>query len=1312
MLKHVFVAAAAAAAFSVRADAPQKLELKQGDHIAYIGNALADRMTFESHLETYVAKMFPQLDLTFRNLGFAGDEVVLRMRSDEFGSPDEWLTRAKTDVLFAFFGFNESFRGEEGLAQFKGDYEKFVKETLAKNYSGRGAPRLVLFSPIAHEKINDPNLRDPARNNANLEKYTSVMAEVAKANGVMFVDLFHPSLELYQSAKRPLTFNGIHLTAEGNRQVAEVIFKAVFGTAAPALDAKLQAAVVEKNWTWRNRYRTVDGYNVYGGRSLLEFPKDGKGSEKIKNRDVMQQEMAVRDVMTANRDKRVWALAKGADLKVDDSNVPAVTKIRTNKPGPNADESHPYLGGEEAITKFTMPKGVKANLFASEEKFPELIKPVQMAWDTKGRLWVSAWRTYPERAPDDPVGDRIIILEDTDGDGKADKCTTFLDDLNCATGFQFYRDGILLMQAPDLWFVRDTNGDGKADWKERVLMGIDSADSHHTANSMCLDPGGATYLSDGVFHRTQVETDCGVVRNVNGCIFRYEPVAQKFERYVDYGFANPHGRVFDSWGNDFITDATGNANYFGPAFSGRLDYPDEHSGMEQWWQRPSRPCPGTAILSSRAWPAEFNGNYLNLNVISLQGVFRVKMTEEGSGIKGETLEHFVMSSDPNFRPVAANVGPDGAVYVSDWANTIIGHMQHHMRDPNRDHVHGRIYRFTYEGQPLLKPAKIDGQPVAKLLELLKEPEDNVRERAKIELGEHDSAVVAAAVDKWVRTLNASDKDFEHHMMEALWVKQWHNVVDAGLLKRMLASPDHHARFAATRVLCYWRDRVPDALDLLRKMAADDHPRVRLEAVRAASFFDGRDVPAAIDIAQSVLTKPTDYYLDYTYKETMRQLQKLSKEIALPSDPAVLRTVLDRMSESELNRAPSVEPVLLARIVRPKINADQRARAVTELAKIHQTDVAAELATVLGRIEERGGVPSSITDDLGKQIGALPADQVAKARAAYAALAGQSKSAGICRVAWAALIKADGNAATTWGSAKDDHAKKALAESLGAILDPGLRAGFQPMLFADLRDPQTPAAVRAAELRALPLMGPANAKENFTMISAHLQKGLERAAAAGAMMQLPRDSWDKAVAAPVAQSVLAWAKTVPASARTEQAFVETLQAGMEMAALLPPDQGTPLRKELRGLGVSTFVIKTVREQMRYDTQRIVVEAGKPFRVIFQNEDFMPHNLLVVEPGKRQAVAEAAMVMKPGELDKKGRAFVPKKDSEILAASKLLEAGQQEILEITAPRKAGDYEYVCTFPGHWMLMWGRLIVTKDVDAYIAAHPSADAAPPAAQ
>ena len=1073
---------------------------------------------------------------------------------------------------------------------------------------------------------------------------------------------------------------------------------------------------------WHSRYRTVDGYNVYGGRSALAYEPDKGGfisdreapAPRISNYKIMQEEMAVRDVMTANRDQKVWAAAQGRDFTVDDSNVPRIEKVETNHPGDLPDKMHTFLSGEEAIQHMKVPAGCKVNLFASEEQFPELIKPVQMAWDTKGRLWVAAWRSYPERTPSDAIGDSILIFEDTNGDGKADKCTHFIDNLNCPTGFQFYKDGILLMQAPNLWLVRDTNGDSKADSMERVLMGMDSADSHHTTNAMTLDPGGAVYLSDGVFHRTQVETTQGPVRNLDAAIYRFEPRTSKFETYISYGFANPHGKVFDYWGNDIVTDATGNANYFAPAFSGHLDYPVKHPEMKQFWERPSRPCPGTGMLSSRHFPEEFQGNFLNCNVISLQAIFRVGVSQEGSGLTGKTLENLVISDDPNFRPAFVNVGPDGAVYFSDWSNSIIGHMQHHLRDPNRDHTHGRIYRITYEGRPLLRQPKIDGEPIEKLLELLKTPEDGVRTLVKVELGKRDAAQVAAGAKKWADEVEHGPQDgsnlaaTEHHLMEALWVHQWVNVVDTDLLKRMLGSRVPEARAAAARVLCYWRDRVPDSLALFKKVAADENPRVRLEAVRAASFYRREQVKPATEIVYEALKQETDYYLEYCVQETLRQLQPSGKEIVWPEDPKAMTWLLDRMDNSKLAQAPSSEPVLFARIDRKGIDPLVRDRSIKQSAQRHNTDRVSEVILAFHRLDAKGAASAPVTDDLTKILlmSATPAD-LAKARPTLIDLTQKAQQPRTRSAAWAAIITADDNAETTWGAAGDANAKAALLDGIALLLDPNLRAKFQPVLVAALADANTAGSVRTAGLRALPLMGAPNAATNFGLLAKSLIEGRDRTVAARALMQLPRESWSKDQAGPIADAVLQWAKGVPTGQRTEQDFIETVQTGMEMASLLPQEEATRRRKELRSLGVKRQLraVKTVREGMRYDTPRLVVEPGKAFEILLENTDAMPHNLVVVKPGTREQVGTQAQTMPPTALDKEGRAYVPKNDN-ILAATKLLEPGQKERLKIQAPSEPGEYEYVCTFPGHWPVMWGKLIVTKDVDAVMQAAVEAPA------
>lgn len=864
------------------------LELHKGDQIAIVGSGFADRQQHHAWLETLIQKANPDLDLVVRNLGFTADEVNVHPRSDEVPTTEYFLgqkkgdlkvTVGKTDVVYksgtdfsanvilAYWGFNESFKGEAGLEDFKKALDEYLKNLLAADY-GKGHPRVVLISPMAHENLKDPtNYPDGSANNKNLALYTKAMEGVAKANNVQFVDLFTPSQELFAKSAERLTINGIHLTDEGDKELAPIQFKAIFGKDAPSTTdpslTKIREAVLEKNVQWHHRYRTVDQFNIYGQRSRIKYVG-------VDNATIMGEELAQRDVKVANRDQAILAAVKGQPFTVKDDNLPPVETTPPNRPEPI-----PYLGGAEALQYLTSPQGTKVEFIASEVEFPELVNPVQMNFDTKGRLWVSVWPTYPEATPTATNMDKLVVFDIDPKTGKFTKCTTFLDGLNCPTGFQFYKDGVLVMQSPDMWFVRDTNGDGKADWKERIVHGLDAADSHHETNSICYEPGGAVYFSDGVFHRTNVETLNGPVRNVNGAIYRYEPRTSRFERHVPYGFANPHGRVFDYWGNDIITDATGNANYFGPAFSGHLDS-GAHDKMQELWKRPSRPCPGTAILSSRHFPEDWQGDFLNTNVISFQGIFRAKITESGAGLKGETLEDLVktdVAKNPNFRPSGVAVAPDGSLYFMDWSQMLIGHLQHHLRDPNRDHQHGRIYRITYPSRPLLTPKKIAGESVENLLELLKEHEDNVRQRAKIELDTHDTKQVIAAVEKWEKALDKKDKDYEHNRLEALWVHQWHNVVNLGLLNDVLKSPEPRARAQAVRVLCYWRDRVPGAIDIVGKAMQDQAPRVRLEALRALSFFKGPDATKAIDFAK-VAFADKDYYMDYCFRETMKQLTSL------------------------------------------------------------------------------------------------------------------------------------------------------------------------------------------------------------------------------------------------------------------------------------------------------------------------------------------------------------------------------------------------------------------------------------------------------
>ncbi len=1293
------------------------ITLNLGARIAFIGNGLADRMQHAGALETLIHAKYPKHELVFRNLAVTGDEIVARARSKDFGTPDEWLSRTGTDVIFAFFGFNESFAGPAGLTKFKADLAAFLSATRSKNYGTHGVPHIVLFSPIANENLSDRNYAIPADNNRNLALYAAAMAEVARDRaGVTFIDLFAPSQKLYAEAAaqgRALTFNGLHLTATGDAALAPVIFKTLFGESAPVGNfTALQTAVTAKNQEWHARYRTMDGFNVYGDRSKLAY-ESAKDKPKLTNNQIMQEEMAQRDVLTANRDRQLWALARGETTPPEVIPLPPVTPFGTNKPGPNPDGTYDFLSADEALTKMTLAPGVKVNVFASEKEFPELANAVQMAWDPQGRLWVSVWPNYPERTPTSTLGDSIIILEDTDHDGRADKCIHFLDNLNCPTGFQFYKDGLLVMQAPDLWFARDTDGDGRADTKERVLMGLDSADSHHTANSFVYEPGGAILLSDGVFHRSQIETALGPVRNIDGAIYRFEPRTGKFETYASYNFMNPHGRAFDYWGNDFITDATGNHTYFGAAISGKIDYPKKHPKLKTIWDRPSRPSAGSSIITSTHFPPEYWGNYLNPNVIGFQGIYRLKLVDDGAGIKGERQPDLMSSTDRDFRPIDTSVGPDGAIYVIDWCTPLIGHLQSHLRDSNRDHSHGRIYRLTYEGRPLATPPAIAGQPIPALLKLLERPENQIRNLAKIELGRHDTAKVIAAAKVWLAALDPTTPDYAHHLTEALWLHQWHNVVDEDLLQRVLNSPNADARAAAVRVLGYWRDRLPTALTLLQSKATDENARVRLHAVRAASFFSET---GATEIALAATKLPIDYYLDYTIGETLRQLRPLwAKSISegtaiAGGDPASFRYLLRTLAVAELLKLPRTVDVQENILGRKGINDTVRAEALAAVAAARQVNRVALLLTTIDS-------PAEIdVKSVGRLLLAQPAADLRAQRPAIHKLALTDNAEGRS-FAWAALAIADGSLTALWTEAlKSPLTEASFLGGLSLIPDAALRATayeiVMPILATKVADlPGPPATVAAIQREAIRTAVSTRREPTavFNALADLIARGDQIPAAAQGLRVLPRASWPADSAAATARILVAWAANTHPSERTERDifghlrrdYSETVQVADDLLGTLPAAEAETLRATLAGLRVAVFTVTTVPEEMRFDTARLVVEAGKPFEIIFENIDGLPHNLVVVKPGTRERVGLAAMTLLPEQLDWNGRAYVPD-SSDVIAATKILETDQLATLKIPELTSEGIYEFVCTFPGHWAMMYGQLVVTKNVSAYLKDNP----------
>ena len=847
----------------------------EGERIVLIGNGLGERMIDHPYFETDLQLSFPKDNIYFRNLCRPGDTPGFRphpSRNSQWAfpgaekfhpqhkihagngfhpTPDEWLTDVKPDTLIAFFGYNESFDGPAGLDNFKGELDGFVKHTLSQKYNGKAAPRLVLVSPIAYEDLSKSrDLPDGRAENANLALYTQAMGEVAAANKVEFVNLYDKTHDLYPTLKSPFTRNGFLPNDDGYKWLGKTLQDAIFGKGSSDAEANRKAvatAVADKNWFWFNDYAMLNGVHV-DGRRYKPFGPDNYPDEKKKMRE-----------MTEVRDRAIWAAASGNDFDIvsADKATHPLPEVKTNYTPSKKNGTTEYKYGDDAVKELTTPEGYKIELFASEKDFPNLANPMQVSFDNKGRLWVATMPTYPHYRPGDPLpDDKLLIYEDTDGDGKADKETVFADGLHLPIGFEFAPGGVFVSEEPHLVFLADTDGDDKADSKEVILTGFDSHDTHHAISAYSADPSGAFMLCEGVFLHSNIETPYGPVRGVDGGFYRFDPNKTKLERTSQLRIPNPWGFAFDEWGQDFFIYTSGPPWEWHLPGSIKAPYGEKNPKSVDLVPKGQsvRPTSGLEFVSSRHFPDEVQGDALIGNCIGFLGLKQHSIVDEGTGYKTGFRHDLVSSSDGNFRPADFEFAPDGSLYLIDWHNVLIGHMQHNARDPLRDHQHGRIYRITYPSRPLVKPADVAGASVETLLENLKLPEYRSRYRSRRELRAHSADVVIPAVQKWIAGLDKSDPRYSHHILEGLWVTWGMNKVDTDLVKQLLKSDDFRVRSAAVRVLRYNFDLFPDALDLLKQAAADDHGRVRLEAVIAATWYDK---PEAVAVVETAKAKGTD-----------------------------------------------------------------------------------------------------------------------------------------------------------------------------------------------------------------------------------------------------------------------------------------------------------------------------------------------------------------------------------------------------------------------------------------------------------------------
>ncbi len=840
----------------------QPFELKPNDVIALTGGSNMERTRFNGYLQTSLIASKPELKIKVRNFGWEGDTVFEQWRdvgnyqnldpkraqaekrisaetgTDSWRQQRDWkqqLSEVGATVVIAQFGQMESLRGVEKLPQFIEAYERLIAE-----FADEGR-RVVLVAPVPIEG----RLAEHA---GDLKAYAKSIGELAAklkltyiANVLAFPYSKQPSIQT-------LTNNGYQLNEEGHGNQAWSIATGL--GLKPVKNEAVRAQVLEFERLWFDYWRPMNWAFLTGDRTNVPYSKDWKDASKR----IFPQEMEDFRPLLKQAEDNIWAAIEGKPV--------TPIGIRSSIPvePPTAKPQSP----EEELASFQIMDGFAVNLFASEAD--GIIKPIQMRWDERGRLWVACALSYPQIKPGEKANDYILVCEDTDGDGKADKFHKFVEGLFMPAGIELGDGGLYVAQGTELLHFKDTDGDDKADTKRIVLGGFGTADSHQMINCINWGFGGELWFTQGHHIYSRVETPYGVETLNRAGVLRYRPRTGHLDPFFQWSSAgaNCWGVTTTEYGQAFHKSGANVGSWFTTPGMVRSDLAVNAQALNLCLA-PIKQV-GQEFLHSSMFPKEMQGRILIGGYYANLLEWHELKCENGM-FSTTRLPNIIETKNNVFRPVEVRMGPEGGIYVADWYNPIIGHYQASYRHPDRDKKHGRIWRVSWKAGQKVKPVELAKASVEELLEQLDSKERWAWYQAKRLLISRDSKEVIAAADAWWPKQN------DYRKLQALSLYEAHETPRPELLKALLRNADARIRAYATRTLSTWaRDgRLPDALKLLEAQIADEDALVRLEAIVAASYIP--DARSAL-IAARALDKEFNGYHLHALTKTLHVLNPL------------------------------------------------------------------------------------------------------------------------------------------------------------------------------------------------------------------------------------------------------------------------------------------------------------------------------------------------------------------------------------------------------------------------------------------------------
>ena len=853
----------------------------EGERLVLVGqeNLVMDQEN--GFFEAAMQPTYANTGLSLRSMAWEADTVYEQWRDLHFGPWIEQLRTVEASTILIQFGQMEALDGLERLLAFKVAYHQLLDEFCAQTR------RFILVSPTPFEDPVAPLAPRLGQHNEVLRQYAEMVQTIAQERGAIFVDLFTPFAD--RNGDQPaMTRDGIHLNAHGLRLVGEEMARQL-GASTPIRDPAvgLRDAIIHRNQLWFDAWRPANWSFAYGDRVAQRFASAAGA------RPSLHESFRERRGQIAELDLLIHRLARGEAVSLPELEIAGAGAL-----SPQA------LSADEQLATFQMAEGFQANLFASEAQ--DVVNPIQIAWDGSGRLYVACSPSYPQSLASVRPSDYILVLEDEDGDGRADRFWRYAEGLTMIQGLEPHPEGIYVCDFDQLLFLRDTNGDRVADRREVLFSGFGVGDTHQLINSIAHGLDGSLWFTQGLHAMSLVETPWGIKRLDRAALWRLRPSSLLLEGFFGGGMAgaNCWGVAEDDYGQVFHKTGDRPQGYWSvpglvrgasPMGSGSRTLanqsygasPEQYHGVGNLFDT-SPKTTSLDFIGTQAMPADLQG------VAVIGGYFGSlvelhQLQDDGAGYRSSQLPRILTSTDSAFRPVDVSMGPDGAIYLADWYNRVIGHYQASYADPNRDKHHGRIWRVRSTAHSPVDAPDLNGLSTAELVGYLHSPERWIRYHARRELFYRPGKEVVRALDatlndpRWER----QGMGFGQHLIEWAGLYQAHASPRSNLVARMLKAPDYRIRSYGVRTAGAWSQDLVQARGWLKRSANDEHPRVRLEAVVACSYL--RE-PESITLALGVLDHPRDRFIDYALRQVAKALQSIwepsYREGTLPlSNPA-------------------------------------------------------------------------------------------------------------------------------------------------------------------------------------------------------------------------------------------------------------------------------------------------------------------------------------------------------------------------------------------------------------------------------------------